>query len=169
MLENNKPSLWNTIGSFNKNFWLASFMELMERWAWYGIYTLFGLYLVGSTDAGGLGFDHIQKGNIMGNIVGILYFLPLFFGVIADRIGYKLSLAISFVIMICGYYSLGEVTSYSNVYLVFLLVAIGAAFFKPVASAIIARNTNETTGTMGDYVQPMVGKLFSYKQQPLLQ
>ena len=149
MLENNKPSLWNTIGSFNKNFWLASFMELMERWAWYGIYTLFGLYLVGSTDAGGLGFDHIQKGNIMGNIVGILYFLPLFFGVIADRIGYKLSLAISFVIMICGYYSLGEVTSYSNVYLVFLLVAIGAAFFKPVASAIIARNTNETTGTMG--------------------
>lgn len=149
MLENNKPSLWNTIGSFNKNFWLASFMELMERWAWYGIYTLFGLYLVGSTDAGGLGFDHIQKGNIMGNIVGILYFLPLFFGVIADRIGYKLSLAISFVIMICGYYSLGEVTSYSNVYVVFLLVAIGAAFFKPVASAIIARNTNETTGTMG--------------------
>ncbi|WP_177762911.1 MFS transporter [Flavobacterium sp. I3-2] len=149
MLENNKPSLWNTIGSFNKNFWLASFMELMERWAWYGIYTLFGLYLVGSTDAGGLGFDHIQKGNIMGNIVGILYFLPLFFGVIADRIGYKISLAISFAIMICGYYMLGEVTSYSNVYLVFLLVAIGAAFFKPVASAIIARNTNETTGTMG--------------------
>lgn len=149
MLENNKPSLWNTITSFNKNFWLASFMELMERWAWYGIYGLFGLYLVGSTDAGGLGFDHIQKGNIMGNIVGILYFLPLFFGVIADRIGYKLSLAISFVIMICGYYLLGEVTSYSNVYLVFLLVAIGAAFFKPVASAIVARNTDETTGTMG--------------------
>src|SRR5690606_24350756 len=25
----------------------------------------------------------------------------------------------------------------------------GAAFFKPVASAIVARNTNETTGTMG--------------------
>lgn len=33
--------------------------------------------------------------------------------------------------------------------MVFLLVAIGAAFFKPVASAIIARNTDETTGTMG--------------------
>ena len=149
MLENNKTSLWHTIGSFNKNFWLASFMELMERWAWYGIYGLFGLYLVGSTDAGGLGFDHIQKGNIMGNIVGILYFLPLFFGVIADRIGYKISLAISFALMICGYYFLGEVTSYTNVYLVFLLVAVGAAFFKPVASAIVARNTNETTGTMG--------------------
>lgn len=33
--------------------------------------------------------------------------------------------------------------------MVFLMVAIGAAFFKPVASAIVARNTDETTGTMG--------------------
>lgn len=53
-------------------------MELFERWAWYGIYGLMGIYLVGSTDTGGLGFDHIQKGKIMGNIVAILYLLPLF-------------------------------------------------------------------------------------------
>ncbi len=144
-----KKSFFKTIGSLHKNFWIASFMELMERWAWYGIYTLFGIYLVGSTDVGGLGFDHIQKGRIMGNIVGILYFLPLIFGVIADRIGYKLSLAISYIIMIVGYYLLGEMTSYWGVYSAFLLVAIGAAFFKPVASAIVARVTDESTGTIG--------------------
>ena len=144
-----KKSFFKTISSLHKNFWLASFMELMERWAWYGIYTLFGIYLVGSTDVGGLGFDHIQKGRIMGNIVGILYFLPLIFGVIADRIGYKLSLAISYIIMIIGYYLLGEMTSYWGVYSAFLLVAIGAAFFKPVASAIVARVTDESTGTIG--------------------
>lgn len=144
-----KKSFSQTIQSFNKTFWLASFMELMERWAWYGIYALVGLYLVGSTDTGGLGFDHIQKGNIMGNIVGILYFLPLFFGVIADRIGYKLSLTIAYIIMITGYYLMGQVHSYWSVYMVFLLVAVGAAFFKPVASAIVARNTDETTGTLG--------------------
>lgn len=149
MLENNKPSLWNTIGSFNKNFWLASFMELMERWAWYGIFGLLGLYLVASTDTGGLGFDHIQKGAIMGNVTAILYLLPLFFGVIADRIGYKISLVISYLVMIVGYYLMGEVNTYFGMYMVFLLVAIGAAFFKPVASAIVARNTDETTGTMG--------------------
>src|SRR5690606_1729193 len=145
----NKKNLWQTVGSLNRNFWVASAMELFERWAWYGIYGLFGLYLVGSTDKGGLGFDHIQKGNIMGNIVAILYLLPLFFGVIADRIGYKLSLAISYILLIVGYYMLGEVSTYSSVYLVFLLVAAGAAFFKPVASAIVARNTDETTGTLG--------------------
>lgn len=148
MSQNNK-SFGQTLRSFNKNFWIASFMELMERWAWYGIYTLLGLYLVGSTDTGGLGFDHVQKGNIMGNIVGILYFLPLVFGVIADRIGYKVSLTIAFIIMISGYYLLGEVNTYWSVYMVFLLVAVGAAFFKPVASAIIARNTDESTGTLG--------------------
>src|SRR5690554_3123469 len=145
----NKKSLGQTIKSFNKTFWLASFMELMERWGWYGIYTLFGLYLVGSTDEGALGFNHIQKGSIMGNIVAILYLLPLFFGVIADRIGYKRSLTIAYILMIVGYYMLGEVSSYNSVYVVFLLVAVGAAFFKPVASAIVARNTDETTGTMG--------------------
>src|SRR5699024_382378 len=76
-------------------------------------------------------------------------FLPLIFGVIADRIGYKLSLAISYIIMIVGYYLLGEMTSYWGVYSAFLLVAIGAAFFKPVASAIVARVTDESTGTIG--------------------
>lgn len=149
MSQQQPPSFFKTISSFNKTFWLASFMELMERWAWYGIFGLLGLYLVASTDAHGLGFNHIQKGSIMGNVTAILYLLPLFFGVIADRIGYKLSLVISYILMIAGYYLMGEVNTYWSMYMVFLLVAIGAAFFKPVASAIIARNTDETTGTMG--------------------
>lgn len=149
MSQEQNPSFFKTISSFNKTFWLASFMELMERWAWYGIFGLLGLYLVASTDTHGLGFNHIQKGSIMGNVTAILYLLPLFFGVIADRIGYKLSLVISYVLMIAGYYLMGEVNTYWSMYMVFLLVAIGAAFFKPVASAIIARNTDETTGTMG--------------------
>ncbi|HLV50585.1 MAG TPA: MFS transporter [Flavobacterium sp.] len=144
-----KKSLSQTLKSFNKTFWIASFMELMERWAWYGFFGIFGLYLVASTDEGGLGFNHIEKGSIMGNITAILYLLPIFFGVIADRIGYKLSLVISYVIMIVGYYFMGEVNTYWSVYMIFLFVAIGAAFFKPVASAIVARNTDETTGTMG--------------------
>jgi POT family proton-dependent oligopeptide transporter len=145
----NKQNFWQTIGSMNKNFWVASNMELFERWAWYGMFNILGLYLVGSTDSGGLGFDHIQKGSIIGDITAILYLLPIFFGVIADRIGYKLSLTISYIILILGYYLMGEVSTYWSVYMVFFFVALGAAFFKPVASAIVARNTNEKTGTLG--------------------
>lgn len=145
----NKKTFGQTIRSLNKNFWVASMMELMERWAWYGIFTLFGLYLVGSTDEGALGLNHIQKGKIMGDITAILYLLPVFFGVIADRIGYKLSLGIAFVIMVIGYYLMGEVNTFWMMYMAFLFVALGAAFFKPVASAIVARNTDDTTGTLG--------------------
>ena len=144
-----KRSFIDTVKSLNKTFWLASIMELMERWAWYGIFTLFGLYLVGSTDEGALGLNHIEKGKIMGDITAILYLLPVFFGVIADRIGYKLSLGIAYVIMIVGYYLMGEVNTFWMMYMAFLFVAIGAAFFKPVASAIVARNTDDTTGTLG--------------------
>lgn len=145
----NKKTFSETVKSLNKTFWIASVMELFERWAWYGIFTLFGLYLVGSTDEGALGLNHIQKGKIMGDITAILYLLPVFFGVIADRIGYKLSLTIAFSIMVVGYYMMGEVNSFWMMYMAFLFVAIGAAFFKPVASGIVARNTDETTGTMG--------------------
>lgn len=138
-----------TVKSFNKTFWLGSFMELMERWAWYGVFTLFALYLVGSKDDGGLGFNHIQKGNIMSDITGLLYLLPIFTGVIADKIGYKLSLIIAYVILIAGYYLMGTVDTYWSMYFVFLFVAIGAAMFKPVASAIITKSTSKSNGTLG--------------------
>lgn len=142
-------SFFQTIGSFNKTFWLGSFMELMERWAWYGFWTLFAMYLVASTDDGGLGFNHIQKGNIMSDITAILYFLPVITGVIADKIGYKLSLSIAYIILIIGYYLMGTVNTYWSMYFIFLFVAIGAAMFKPVASAIITKSTTKENGTLG--------------------
>src|SRR5210317_736703 len=142
-------SFLQTMKSFNKTFWLGSFMELMERWAWYGFWTLFAMYLVASTDDGGLGFNHIQKGNIMSDITALLYFLPVITGVIADRIGYKLSLSISYIILIVGYYLMGEVNTYWSMYFIFMFVAIGAAMFKPVASAIITKSTTKENGTLG--------------------
>ncbi|MBS9766532.1 MAG: MFS transporter [Flavobacteriaceae bacterium] len=148
MKDNNK-SMGEVISSFHPSFWVASAMELFERWAWYGLFAVFALYLTGSTDDGGLGFNHVQKGNIMSDITAILYFLPIFTGVIADRIGYKLSLTIAYVILILGYYLMGEVSTYWSMYFIFLFVAIGAAMFKPVASGMVARATNKDNGTMG--------------------
>lgn len=142
-------SMKDVIKSFHPSFWIASAMELFERWAWYGLFAVFALYLTGSIDEGGLQFNHIQKGNIMSDITALLYFMPLFTGVIADKIGYKLSLIIAYVILIVGYYLMGEVNTYWSMYFIFLFVAIGAAMFKPVASGIVARATNKENGTMG--------------------
>jgi dipeptide/tripeptide permease len=144
-----KKSFFDVMKSYNKGFWVASGMELFERWAWYGLFAVLALYLTGSTDEGGLGFSHTEKGQIMGIVTAILYLLPVFTGVIADKIGYKLTLVIAYLLLISGYYVMGEVQSYPMVFIVFLWVAVGAAMFKPVASAIITKNTDDSNSTLG--------------------
>ena len=64
-------------------------MELFERWAWYGFYIIFALYLTNSTDEGALGFSQTQKGLIMGIGTAFLYLLPIITGALSDRIGYR--------------------------------------------------------------------------------
>lgn len=142
-MEGNKKTFMQTIGSLRASFWWVSLMELMERWAWYGVFGVLSIYLVASKDEGGLAFSHVEKASIMSQITTILYFLPLFLGVIADRIGYKLSLIIAYTIMITGYYLMGQASSYWSVYGIFFLVALGAAMFKPVASAVVTKVTHE--------------------------
>ena len=71
-----KKSFRQVITSYPKSFWIASAMELFERWAWYGLFAVLALYLTGSTDEGALGFTHTEKGQIMGIVTAILYLLP---------------------------------------------------------------------------------------------
>ncbi len=135
--------------SFPKRFWMASIFELLERFAWYGMFAILAMYLVASKDKNGLGFTDDQGGKIIGDITALLYFLPLITGAIADRIGYKKSLTISFIILAIGYGTLGYVHSFWTFYFVFLFLAIGAAMFKPVASAIVTKTTDERNSSMG--------------------
>jgi len=144
-----EQSIFQMVKSYNFNFWLANIQELFERWAWYGVFALLGLYLTGSTDEGGLGFSHIQKGEIMSYSTALLYLLPVIFGAISDKIGYKISLIISYLILIIGYYMMGEVSTFSNVFLAYLFIAVGAAFFKPIPSALVAINSTKETVNMG--------------------
>ncbi len=156
--------------SFPKTFWVANTMELFERWAWYGLFAVLALYLTKSTDEGALGFTQSQKGSIMGTVTAILYFLPLITGAIADRVGYKKVLTIAFIILSSSYLLMGYVTSYMAVYAAFLLVALGAALFKPIVSATIAKTTNDENSSIGFGIFYMivniggfVGPIFSSK------
>ncbi len=147
--ENNDLGFIGMLKSFTKPFWLASVMELFERWAWYGLFAVLALYLTGSTDEGALGFSHIERGEIMSYVTFILYLLPLVTGAISDKIGYKKSLIIAYLLLGFGYYFMGTVTSYSAVFLMFLIVAVGAAMFKPVASAIVTKSTDKRNSSFG--------------------
>ncbi|MCD6180470.1 MAG: MFS transporter [Bacteroidales bacterium] len=142
-------SIVTTFKKFPRTFWIANSMELFERWAWYGLFTVLALYLTQSTDTGALGFSQTQKGSIMGTVTAILYFLPLFTGALADRFGYKKMLIIAFVILASSYYLMGQFRSYTAVYVTFLFVALGAAIFKPIVSATVTKTTDESTSSIG--------------------
>jgi dipeptide/tripeptide permease len=138
-----------TIRSFPGTFWAANTLELFERLAYYGIFNLLALYLTNSPETGALGFSQVEKGMIMGIVNAILYFLPVITGAIADKFGYKKVLVIAFLILSSGYYLMGQVSSFTSVFISFFYVAIGAALFKPIISATIARTTNEGNSSLG--------------------
>ncbi len=134
---------------FPRTFWVANTLELFERWAWYGFFMLFANYLTGSSDMGGLEFSQSQKGLIMGVGTGILYFLPVLTGAIADRYGFKKVLILSFLIYASAFILFPLFSSFTAVFLMYIYLAIGAALFKPVISATIAKTTTEETSSIG--------------------
>ncbi|MDH6312629.1 POT family proton-dependent oligopeptide transporter [Parabacteroides sp. PFB2-10] len=137
------------LNTFPRTFWVANTLELFERWAWYGFFMLFANYLTGSSDLGGLEFSQSQKGLIMGVGTGILYFLPVLTGAIADRYGYKKVLALAFVIYASAFILFPQFSSFGAVFGMYIYLAVGAALFKPVISATIAKTTNEKNSSIG--------------------
>lgn len=160
---------------FPKTFWVANTIELFERWAWYGFFMLFATYLTGSSDIGGLEFSQSEKGLIMGLGTGILYFLPIFTGSIADRFGYKKVLFIAFAIYTSAFLLFPLVDTFYGVFFMYLYLALGAALFKPIISATIAKTTNNSNSSIGFgifYMMVNIGAFFGpmltllYKDTP---
>lgn len=153
----------SVFSSFPRTFWVANVIELFERWAWYGFFMLFANYLTGSSDAGGLEFSQSQKGLLMGVGTGILYFLPVLTGAIADRYGYKKVLFLAFLIYTSAFILLPIFTTFTGVFLMYLYLAVGAALFKPVISATISKTTTDETASIGFgifYMMVNIGAFF---------
>ncbi len=139
----------SVIKKYNSSFWTSNTIELFERWAWYGFYLAFPLFLVNSTDTGALGFSNGQKGAIMGTGSALLYFLPVITGAIADKLGYKKILLLAFTIYASGFYMINIFEGYALIYFAFVWTCVGGAFFKPIISAMISKTTTEETASIG--------------------
>ncbi|TXH94052.1 MAG: MFS transporter [Rheinheimera sp.] len=129
---------------FGRAFYLANGMEIFERLAWYGFFSLSSLYLTSPISQGGLGFSDQDRGYIQGMIPFLLYLLPVLTGALADRYGYRRMFLCSFALMAPGYFLLGQVHSFWAFFAVFLLVATGAACFKPVVVGTVGRCSNDS-------------------------
>ena len=134
---------------FPKTFYVACGMEVFERMAWYGFFALSSLYITSPVADGGLGFSSVERGILQGIIPFLLYLLPVITGALADRYGYRRTFLVAFAILTPAYWLLGQFTSFWGFFGVFLLVAIGAATFKPVVVGTVGRVTDDSNRGLG--------------------
>jgi dipeptide/tripeptide permease len=124
-------------------------MEIFERMSWYGFFALSSIYMTGSVSDGCLGFTSEQRGLVQGIVSFCIYLFPFATGALGDRFGFKKMLLISYCVLSPSYYLLGQVKSLPSFFLIFMLVGVGAAIFKPLIVGTIAKTTNDKNSSMG--------------------
>ncbi|MCP4220357.1 MAG: peptide MFS transporter [bacterium] len=143
--------------SFPRSFWTANLTELFERGAYYAMASFVVLYL------GRLGLGEYWPATLNGILWGLVYFLPILSGTIADQVGFKKSLLFAFVLLAGGYFLMGypvwfggqtlmetggvEITAGMEVlipvFLALFLIGIGGSVIKPCISGTVQK----TAGT----------------------
>ena len=129
--------------SFPKVFWVANGIEVLERFAYYGIYMGFGIYLQQ------LGYSKGDLGIIQSIFLALSYLIPLFSGTFADKYGFKKVLMISYLAYLPSILLLIVTKSFSGIALTMLSIGFAAGIFKPLISATVRATTDSTNKTLG--------------------
>jgi POT family proton-dependent oligopeptide transporter len=165
-----KPTFLSQFTQFSGLYWIANWMELVERFAYYGVRVVLPVFMVASFKDGGPEFDHLQKGFVYAIWALVQSFVPIFTGGFADRYGYKLNIAISTVLKIVGYLLMGfciplaerlagaelSVARAAGTDLTFeiffagaMFLALGTAIFKPGLQGLIAHQMPKKSAALG--------------------
>jgi proton-dependent oligopeptide transporter, POT family len=108
------------------------FTELWERYSFYSMMAILSLYMDER-----LHFDVARTGRVYGGYIAAVYFLPLFGGLLADRVlGFNRGVIAGGVLMMLGHLVLG-VESLSFFYAGLVLLACGSGLLKPNVSTIV--------------------------------
>jgi POT family proton-dependent oligopeptide transporter len=124
-------------------FWVANLIEVLERFAYYGIYMGFGIYM------NYLGYTRDQLGIIQGIFLFVSYVVPLFSGTFADRYGFKKVLIVSYVAYLPSILLLMLTKSFSGIALTMLSIGLAAGIFKPLISGTVRTVTDGSNKTLG--------------------
>lgn len=141
---------------FQPAFWVANFTELFERLAFYGPKAVLAVYLTGS-----LGLSDVDTGKLIGIYGFVVWFLPVLGGAIADRFGFRRTLAAAYLILTVGYFLLGSLSSdvlaplrdavpmYWFVLGMLMIPALGPGVVKPIVAGTTARASHESVRSVG--------------------
>jgi POT family proton-dependent oligopeptide transporter len=119
-------------GSHPPGLYVLFFTELWERYSFYSMVAILSLYM---NEA--LHFSVAQVGAVYGAYTAGVYFLPLFGGLLADRVlGFNRAIVAGGVLMMLGHIVLG-VEAMPFFYSGLVLLACGAGLLKPNVSTIL--------------------------------
>jgi POT family proton-dependent oligopeptide transporter len=128
---------------FPQIFWIANSIEILERFAYYGIYMGFLIYMES------LGYSREKTGIVQGLFLFVSYFVPVFSGTFADRFGFKKVLIISYLAYIPAVLFLIIAKTYNEIILTMLGIGFAAGIFKPLISGTVRLTTDSSNKTLG--------------------
>jgi POT family proton-dependent oligopeptide transporter len=141
---------------FERPFWVANITEIFERLSYYGAFASLALYLQEK-----LNFSTEQTGTLTGIFGGMVWFLAIFGGAAADRLGFRRALSLAYLILAAAYFLIGSIGAswlapVRNamplglfVGCVLILPALGVALVKPCVVGTTARASRENVRSIG--------------------
>ena len=141
---------------FERPFWVANISELFERLSYYAVFASLARYLHEV-----LQFPTERVGTLTGFFGGLVWFLPVFGGTLADRMGFRRALSLAYLILACAYFLLGSLAAPWMggvrdtvplgvlVALVLALPAFGVALVKPSVVGTTARASKDNVRSIG--------------------
>jgi proton-dependent oligopeptide transporter, POT family len=141
---------------FERPFWIANISEIFERLSYYGAFASLALYLQER-----LNFSTEQTGTLTGIFGGMVWFLAIFGGAAADRLGFRRALSIAYLILAAAYFLIGSIAAPwlapvrnavpISLFVGFILVlpALGISLVKPCVVGTTARASKENVRSIG--------------------
>jgi len=141
---------------FERSFWVANITEIFERLAYYGAFASLALYLQEQ-----LNFSTEQTGTLTGIFGGMVWFLAIFGGAAADRLGFRRALSVAYLILAASYFMIGSIGAtwlapVRNavplgllVGFILILPALGVSLVKPCVVGTTERASKENVRSIG--------------------
>ena len=141
---------------FERPFWVANISEIFERLAYYGSFASLANYLRET-----LNFPTEQTGTLAGIFGGMVWFLAIFGGAAADRLGFRRALSLAYLLLTGAYFLLGSIGApwlapvrslvpmAFFVGVILILPALGISLVKPSVVGTTARASRENVRSLG--------------------
>ena len=124
---------------------------MWERFSYYGMRALLVLFLTSSILDGGYGWERDNALQLYAMYTGLVYFTPLFGGLLADKVlGYRKAVIIGAFVMAFGHLCMAlEIPTFF--YIGLLALILGNGLFKPNISSIVGQLYTDQSKKDGAY------------------